>query len=263
MITAGSTKATGAISEIAATTGSNTSDGATGSIAFTDADLSDHHSVTKAAPTFSWSGGTLSSGQISALTAASTLLLTETDSTGTGSGSVAWNYSAADKTFDFLAAGQTLTVTYALTISDGHGGTAIQNVVETIAGTNDAPSIVASATTATGAFTHDDRRPDTANGSIVFADVDLSDHHTVSSAAPTFALSFGTLTNGMKNALANASSFGLTETDSTGSGTGAVAWNYSLTDNGADLLAPNEKLTVTYAVTIADGHGGSTSQNLS
>ena len=38
-ITAGSTTATGAITEIAATTGSTTSDSSTGSIAFADADL--------------------------------------------------------------------------------------------------------------------------------------------------------------------------------------------------------------------------------
>ena len=192
-ITAGSTTATGAITELAATTGSSTSDSSTGSIAFADPDLSDHHSVTPSGPAFAWSGGSLSAGQITALTNASTLKLTETDSTGTGSGSVAWNYSAADKTFDFLAAGQTLTITYALTIADGHGGSVVQNVVETVTGTNDAPSIVASATDATGAFTHDDHRPDTANGSIGFADVDLSDHHTVSISGPTFSVSLGTL----------------------------------------------------------------------
>ena len=93
---------------------------------------------------------------------------------------MAWNYSAADRTFDFLAAGQTLTITYALTIADGHGGSVVQNVVETITGTNDAPSIVASAhrcrpahlpMTTTG--------PTGPNGSIGFADVDLSDHHTL------------------------------------------------------------------------------------
>ena len=261
-ITAGSTTATGAITELAATTGSSTSDSSTGSVAFADPDLADHHSVTPSGPTFAWSGGSLSAGKITALTNASTLQLTETDSTGTGSGSVAWNYSATDKTFDFLAAGQTLTITYALTISDGHGGSVIQNVVETVTGTNDAPTIVASATDATGAFTHDDHRPDRANGSIGFADVDLSDHHTVSISGPSFSVSFGSLSPLERSWLANASTMALNETDSTGSGTGAVAWNYSLTDFGADLLVPNQKLTVTYTVTIADGHGGSTSQDV-
>src|SRR5262249_36095835 len=76
--------------------------------------------------------------QIAALTSASTLTLTKTDSTGTGSGSVAWTYSAQDQTFDFLAAGQTLTITYQVTINDGNGGTAVQNVVVTVTGTDDA-----------------------------------------------------------------------------------------------------------------------------
>ena len=261
-IVAGSTTATGAIGEIASTTGSSTSDSTAGSIAFADADLSDTHTVSKAAPTFAWSGGTLTAGQIAALTSAGALTLTEHDSTGTGAGSVAWNYSAQDKSFDFLAAGQTLTVTYALTIADGHGGSTNQNVVETITGTNDAPTIVAGSTTATGAFTHADGGSNSAHGSIAFADADLSDHHTVSKAAPTFTLSGGTLSASQITTLTSASALALTETDSTGTGTGSVAWNYSLADNGADLLAPGQKLTVTYALTVADGHGGSTVQNV-
>ncbi len=261
-ITAGSTTATGAITELAATTGSSTSDSTSGSIAFADPDLSDHHSVTPAGPAFAWSGGSLSASKITALTTASTLHLTETDSTGTGSGSVAWTYSAADKTFDFLAIGQTLTITYALTISDGHGGSVVQNIVETVTGTNDAPSIVAGSTTATGAFTHDDRRLDTANGSIRFADVDLSDHHTVSISGPTFSVSSGTLTSSERSVLSGGTAMSLNETDSTGSGSGAVAWNFSMTDRAADVLDPGQKLTVTYTVTIADGHGGSTSQDV-
>ena len=39
---------------------------------------------------------------------------------------------AQDKNFDFLAAGQTLTVTYAVTVDDGHSGSAVQNVVVTV-----------------------------------------------------------------------------------------------------------------------------------
>ena len=115
---------------------------------------------------------------------------------------------------------------------------------------------------ATGAFTHDDRRPDTANGSIRFADVDLSDHHTVSISGPTFSVSSGTLTSSERSVLSGGTAMSLNETDSTGSGSGAVAWNFSMTDRAADVLDPGQKLTVTYTVTIADGHGGSTSQDV-
>jgi len=79
-------------------------DTATGTLAFTDVDLSDTHTVSKSAPTFAWSGGSLSTMQQMDWASASTLALTKTDSTGTGTGSIGFTYSAVDKTFDFLAA---------------------------------------------------------------------------------------------------------------------------------------------------------------
>jgi len=71
--------------------------------------------------------------------AAATLGLTETDSTHTGAGSVGFTYSAADSSFDFLAAGETLKVTYGGTVTDNHDASSIQPVTITITGTNDAP----------------------------------------------------------------------------------------------------------------------------
>ena len=80
---------------------------------------------------------TLSDDQKTALTAASTLALTNNDSTHTGSGSIDFSYSAADKSFDFLAQGETLAVTYDVTVSDEHNATSTQSVTVTITGTND------------------------------------------------------------------------------------------------------------------------------
>jgi hypothetical protein len=115
------------ITELAGKTGDTTDhDTGTGTLAFTDADLSDTHTVSKSGPTFAWSGGSLTSARLSALTAASTLTLSETDSTGFGSGSIGFTYSAPDQTFDFLAQGQTLTITYNLTVTDNPGASSIQ-----------------------------------------------------------------------------------------------------------------------------------------
>ena len=47
-----------------------------------------------------------------------------------------------DSKFDFLAAGDVLTLTYMATVSDGHGGSASRPITVTIAGTNDLPTIV-------------------------------------------------------------------------------------------------------------------------
>src|SRR5262249_31898310 len=128
---------------------------------FADPDLSHPHTVTQSAPTFTWSGGTLTPAQQAALTAAGTLQLTTADSTHSGAGSVAWTYKITDSALDFVAAGETLTATYNVTINDGHGGTVTQPGTVTMTGTNDAPTIAAG-TPATGhiiAAPHDPQAP--------------------------------------------------------------------------------------------------------
>ena len=42
----------------------------------------------------------------------------------------------ADDDFDFLAKNQTLVLTYDITVSDNHGGTAVQTVQVTVTGTD-------------------------------------------------------------------------------------------------------------------------------
>src|SRR5262249_8817326 len=163
-------------------TGSTSLDSAPGTLTFTDVDLDDHHTVSASAPpTFTWSGGTLTAAQLAALTAASTLTLSETDSTGSGAGSIGFNYSAADKTFDFLAANETLTVIYNVTVTDNNGASSTQPVTITVTGSNDAPVITSTAET--GAVTEDTNVDNSGNlnagGTITFTDVDLTDKHTV------------------------------------------------------------------------------------
>ena len=137
------------VSEIANKTGDSTDkDTVSGSLTFTDVDLTDTHNVSQATPTYVWSGGTLTDAQKAALTAAATLGLTEHDSTNTGTGSIDFNYSAADSNFDFLAAGETLKVTYNVTVADFNNGVAngtssTQPVTITITGTNDTPVVLA------------------------------------------------------------------------------------------------------------------------
>nr|WP_217346620.1 Ig-like domain-containing protein [Noviherbaspirillum sp. L7-7A]MBV0881088.1 tandem-95 repeat protein [Noviherbaspirillum sp. L7-7A] len=136
-VVASATTATGSIVELAAQTGSTVSDNVGGRIGFADLDLIDSHSVNQAVPVFVWSGGTLSAGQIAALTSASTLSLSMSDSTNSGTGAVDWHYSAQDKAFDFLSAGQTLSITYGINIDDGHTSVVNQNVLVTVTGTDE------------------------------------------------------------------------------------------------------------------------------
>src|ERR1700730_527153 len=57
----------------------------------------------------------------------------------TNTGNIDWSYAIVDKNLDFLAVGESLTITVPVVIDDHHGGTVDQNVVVTINGANDNP----------------------------------------------------------------------------------------------------------------------------
>src|SRR5262249_19743025 len=143
----------------------------------------------------------------------------------TNNGSATWTYSLADSKFDFLAAGEILTLTYTATVNDGHGGVVSQPFTVTITGTDDLPVITSAAQT--GAVTEDTNIDSSGNlnaagGTITFTDVDLTDTHTVSASAPTFVWSGGTLTAAQQAALTAASTFTPTPTPAATGGTTAT-----------------------------------------
>ena len=101
----------------------------TGTLFFTDVDLSDAHvaSVAFVSSTFGPQMGSLTAGP--AVT---------TDTTGSGIGGVVnWDFSAANSAVHALAFGQTVTETYKITINDGANGSATENIDVTI--TNNEP----------------------------------------------------------------------------------------------------------------------------
>ncbi|WP_375777440.1 VCBS domain-containing protein [Bradyrhizobium sp. ma5] len=247
-----------AITEAEGVTGSANPDTASGTVTFTDADLSDTHSVTVA--------GVTETGVTTGLPDQATILSwlslgTLKDTTGGVTGSDAWTFSAADKNFDYLAAGEKLTLTYLIQVDDHHGGVVTQPVTITITGTNDTPTFTSEPSTTsvpeaigeTGST-----KPDVAQGVVAFADVDLSDAHTVS---VTGVAESGT-TTGLpedESTVLNWLSLG-TLTDSTGHVNGSQAWTFSVADQNFDYLAVGESLTLTYTVKIDDHHGGVISQ---
>src|SRR5262249_26565874 len=94
---------------------------ASGSLSFPRGKLSDTHTVGNSLVSATWSGGaTLPSGLSTVLASALTTSVSS-DSTGSGSGLVGFTFSAADNTFDFLAAGQMLTIIYNVTVTDNSG----------------------------------------------------------------------------------------------------------------------------------------------
>src|SRR5207237_621405 len=102
------TDVTGAVTELVTPVGNLTD---TGTIAFTDVDLTDGHSIS---PTI-----TASAGALGALSASVT-----TDTTGSGLGGViTWDYSVAASAVEYLAKDQTKVHTLTISHHDGNGGT--------------------------------------------------------------------------------------------------------------------------------------------
>src|SRR5262249_11545585 len=133
-----------AITEILNTTGSTNFDTAPpGVLTFTHFNVS---TVSASLASIAWSGGAAlpSVLDVAVLASALTTLVT-TDSSISTSGSIATTFSAPDKTFDFLAAGETLTITYNVTVTDNTGASLTQPVMITITGSNDAPVLAADA----------------------------------------------------------------------------------------------------------------------
>lgn len=253
------------VSEQDNTTGSATTDTTpttpAGTLAFTDADLSDTHTV--AVTLASTSGPTAPAATQADLATALTTVLH--DSTGTGSGSVDWNFAIADKDLDYLAAGETLTVNYNVKVSDATTNS-MQTVSVVITGANDAPTMTSgpqAGSTAeqagvTGSTSLDSTSP-SPTGTLNFTDVDLSDTHSVSVTVDSAIWSTGGAVP--PDTFADLQTALLTALhDSNGTGTGGIDWTFSIQDKDLDFLGAGDTLTVTYDVAVNDAFASSTQQ---
>jgi VCBS repeat-containing protein len=103
---------------------------ASGAITFTDADAADLHTASFVAHGSGYLGTfALNTGMIDS------------------ADSVAWSFSVSDTALDYLAAGQTLTQIYNVTVDDGHEGSAAQSVTITLVGAADGTTTTTTKTT--------------------------------------------------------------------------------------------------------------------
>src|SRR5262249_40486813 len=110
-------------------TGSETT---SGTIAFTDADLTDVHLVSAAFKSTDYA-----LGQLRSLTAVKT-----TDTTGSGTGGLlTWTFTATDAALNQLAQGQIVPYTSPFRPDDQNGGVVTRDVTVTITGTDDLPVV--------------------------------------------------------------------------------------------------------------------------
>jgi len=153
-----------------------------------------------------------------------------------------------------LAAGASLTDSFTYAIRLGNGTLSWATAQVQFAGANDSVtmSLGAQAGTVTedAATTPSPTDSHGATGTIAFNDVDLSDTHTASFvAAPGNATALGNFVLASVTEAANAAN-------------GTVNWTYTLNNAAAQSLAQGQTASETYVVTISDGHGSSTTQNV-
>ena len=184
------------------------------------------------------------------------------------------------ESFDYLANGETLTLTYTLTLSDGESGTTpdTHNIVITINGTNDDPQITGVVTTAS--LTETDAAL-SASGTLTVADIDKSNlvntsHSLVVSSNNNSALTTdvdGNVVpadpNGSTHAqlLAMLSLDGNPLLDATEqSDTLNWSFNSNVTDlnhnQAFDYLEFGENLVLTYTITVEDTDGRTATENV-
>jgi VCBS repeat-containing protein len=102
---------------------------------FADVDTPDSHTAGATLASAQWSGGALPAHALDHVS-----LTAQVD----GAGTVDWTFRAPDAALDFLAAGDTMTLAYDVTVSDANLASATETVTITITGSNDAPILDAS-----------------------------------------------------------------------------------------------------------------------
>lgn len=225
---------TGTINELPNVTGSSTVDSAAGAIAFADPDLNDRPTASVTHASVTWQD---SQRHVHALTDIQIFnfenaLLVVPESGNTNSGKIDWGFTIADSALDFLAVGETVTVTKTVEIDDGHGGKVDQDVTATINGANDLP--VAQADSAAV------QKGGTLTGNVLANDYDPDTHDTLH--------------------VARVNGFDFNVTQKISGLYGTLTLN---SDGGFVYNASQKTGTDTFSYSIDDSHGGQITSNLS
>jgi len=143
--------------------------------------------------------------------------------------------------FESLGEGVEQEVLFTYSVSDGTQ-TLTTSAAITVTGTNDVPTIAVAAASSSVTELADGAEGENASdltttGSIAFADVDLTDAHTVSVTGG----------DGVHGALAAS-----IVDASTDDGAGSIDWTYTVPDGVVDYLGAGDSVVQTYTVTVTD-----------
>ena len=235
----------------------------TGSITFTDADPSDRPTaseVTKSVNAKKADGTALSltTEQLAAIENAFSISPAEGND---NDGTINWTYDIDAGDLEFLAEGEVVTAVFTITVDDGQGGTATQDVTVTLTGSNDVPEI--SVVDVTGEIT-DGSSDLTDSGSISFTDVDLTDRPTASEVTKSVNAkkADGTeLPLPAEQLAVIEEAFSISAADGNVND-GTIDWTYDIDAGDLEFLAEGEVVTAVFTITVDDGQGGTATQDV-
>ena len=229
-----------------------------GTVSFDDIDTNDVIDISFVSNSdIAWSGGAIDPGLATQLVSG---FITSANNAA-APGSIGWAYNVANANLDFLAKDETITFSYTVTATDNTGGLDTTTVLFTINGSNDAPVITA--VDVAGDITRGISLTD--NGSITFADLDLTDLPTTTQVTKTVTATLADnstplpLTAGQHAAIVAGFSIDVVAGNSNN---GTINWAYIITEAELDFLAAGETITAVFTITANDSNGGSASQDV-
>ncbi|ABD06345.1 VCBS [Rhodopseudomonas palustris HaA2] len=215
---------------------------ASGTLTVTDVDVSNTVTASVQSVVVAGPSGGLSSAALLAMLAVPGAAIAADP---TDAHNLAWTFNSAPQAFDFLAQGETLSLTYTVGVQDGAGGSDTQTVTVTVAGTNDTPVLITGpgysepASQMTGAVT-EDAAANQVRGIVNVFDADNG--HGLTAVIDNPNGTYGTLAR---------------DTWVDGNGDTQDGWVYTLdnTRSATQALKEGEVQTETFTFKVMDEHG--------
>jgi VCBS repeat-containing protein len=170
-------------------------------------------------------------------------------------GTIDWSFSSGSETFDYLAAGESLVLTYTITVTDSSGATDTQNVTITINGTNDAPVVTLTGNDSAAETLVEGDGGLATDGTLTVTDLDRS--NAVTAAVSSVATTGTTAGLGSDDAALLAMLTVNPNVIGDDSTQGTIHWHFDSGSETFRYLALGESLTLAYMVTVTDSAGAS------
>ena len=171
-----------------------------------------------------------------------------------------WDFNSGSEAFDYLAAGETLILTYTITATDSQSATDTETVTITITGTNDDPVITEGPDSDSLAETNAGL---STSGSMTVSDVDTSDsvsvEHSLVVSGTSDRLDPAAPSDAALEAMLTLNP--TTPVDGT-ENSDSFNWNFNSGGEAFDYLSVGDTLILTYTITASDSQGATDTETV-